>query len=85
MNEQDIQRFMDGRLSGDESRRMLDELRSSGKLGEVLFSEAASAMLDNPEMAEQYMSTGMHSNKRYHIIDEEQLPLAAEEEAPYGN
>lgn len=100
MNEQDILRFMDGRSGGDESRRLLDELRTSGQLGEVLLSEAASAMLDSvdgvacdlsPEevvelrrLQERALSSEK-STVRLYAVDDEQLPLAAESETTYGD
>lgn len=40
---------MDGRTSTEENRRLLAALHDSGELGELLFSEAAAALLDSPD------------------------------------
>lgn len=97
MDEQNIQDLMDGRLSSDESRRLLTELRNSNRLGELLFSEAASAMLDSAEVVARDLSpeeamelkslqNSLFASKNSHgyTIEDEQMPLAAESETPYG-
>ena len=47
---------MEGRLTTAEGQRLLRRLYDEGRLGELLLSEAAAALLDSPEKMASYLS-----------------------------
>ncbi len=49
-SEAELQKFMDCRTSTDEGRRLLDELKNDGNLGEFLLGEAAAALMESPNL-----------------------------------
>lgn len=73
-NEQKIQDYMDGRTSTEENRRLLAALHDSGDLGELLFSEAAAALLDSAAV----------ETMEYSLEYDSEIGIAAENIEEYG-
>ncbi|MBQ7878245.1 MAG: hypothetical protein IJ319_02135 [Bacteroidaceae bacterium] len=47
VSEEELQRFIDCRTSTEEGRRILSQLKNDDELGEILFAEAATALMDD--------------------------------------
>ncbi len=90
---------MEGRLTTAEGQRLLRKLYDEGRLGELLLSEAAAALLDSPEKMASYLSpeeiwefeelrrrilsTSKGRVKSYALGEEGTIGVAAEESASY--
>ena len=97
--EEKILNFIDGSATGSECRKLIQELRKEGSLGEVLISEAAALFLYSREELLEYFSPAevdeieeMRSalttpkKKSAYTVDDAASPgrMVAEEGEPYG-
>lgn len=56
VSEEDLQEFMDCRMSAEDAGRVLSRLKDDGSLGEFLFAESAAAMLDDSALCADFLS-----------------------------